>query len=99
MVRLAGVLAAGVLAAGCFGIPKGTKTEASVGALSLAVKGNAGIVSATAEHVTYKIKCSRCGYETEALTIQTPAAGKPYTYSFICPRCGKQEMVTVYVAP
>lgn len=93
-----GMLAA-TMAAGCFGLPEGTKPEAAVGSFKLAAQGNAGIVSATAEHVMYKIKCTRCGYETEKLTIQTPAMGNPYTYRFVCPRCGKQEEITIFVRP
>ena len=99
---LASALAMGGLAvvlSGCFGIPKGTLKNTSVGTVKIEASG-AGIVSADAQKTTFKIKCAVCGYEAETMTIDTPVAGKPYTLAWICPTCGhKQQIVVQVVGP
>lgn len=93
------VAAVAVMLAGCFGIPKGTVSEVKVGAVQLKVNG-AGIVKADAAKTTFKIKCSRCGFEPEEITIDTPVAGKPYTQDWTCPKCGnKMKIVIEAVGP
>ena len=89
---LAGV--ASLLIAGCYGIPKGTMQEVALGNVKLAASG-AGIIKADAQKTTFRIKCRVCGYETEEITIDTPAAGKPYAYGFKCPKCGHKQTVVI----
>lgn len=87
----------GLFIGGCRGIPTGTAKVVAVGNANLQATG-AGIVKVEAGKTTYKIKCSLCGYETETVTIDTPAAGKPYTTTWICPRCGHKQKVAIEIA-
>lgn len=82
---------------GCGGIPKGTSKELTVGTVKLQAVG-AGIVTADAEKVTFAIKCGICGFEPEKITIPTPAAGKPYTQEWVCPKCGNKQKIVIQVA-
>lgn len=41
-----------------------------------------------------KITCAKCG-KTEELVIDTPAAGKPYSQEWACPKCGNKQKVSV----
>ena len=79
---------------GCFGIPKGTAETADVGKLHLLIKG-AGIVKADTEKMTFRIKCRRCGFETEEFTIDTPSVGKPYTLNWVCPKCQNKQTIVI----
>jgi rubredoxin len=80
-----------------FLIPAGTMRTATVGAVTLNASG-AGIVKAEAGKTTYKIKCSLCGYETDNVTVDTPAEGKPYGIRWVCPRCGHKQKIALEVA-
>lgn len=79
---------------GCFGIPNGTAKNANVGKLQLLIKG-AGIVKADTEKTTFRIKCGRCGFETEEITIDTPSVGKPYILNWVCPKCQNKQAITI----
>jgi ribosomal protein S27E len=89
-----GMMAAAV---GCAGIPKGTKEDVSLGATVTVHATGAGIIKADTEKTTFKIKCSLCGYESEAITIDTPAMGKPHVLKWVCPKCGHKQTITVQV--
>ena len=88
----------GLLAGGCFGIPKGTVRNVSVGSRKLKATG-AGIVKADAQKVTFKIKCSVCGFKAEEITIDTPTAGKPYTMDWVCPKCEHKQKIVIESVP
>lgn len=79
---------------GCFGIPRGTSKITNVGKLQLLIKG-AGIVKADTEKTTFRIKCGRCGFETEEITIDTPSVGKPYILNWVCPKCSNKQAITI----
>ena len=83
-----------VAMSGCFGIPKGTMKTVSVGNMQLEASG-AGIVKADAQKVTLKIKCAVCGFQAEEITIDTPAAGKPYILDWVCPKCGHKQKIVI----
>lgn len=85
---------AGLLMAGCFGIPKGTMKEVEVGETDLESKG-AGIIGADAQKTVFKIKCRRCGYEADEMTIDTPTAGNAYTLDWVCPNCGHNQKIVI----
>ena len=85
-----------LLLAACYGIPKGTLKEAAVGGVKVKATG-AGIVKADARQTTFAIKCARCGYEAPPMTIDTPAAGQPYTLAWVCPRCGHKQTIVIEV--
>lgn len=87
----------GLFLGGCRGIPTGTAKVVAVGNANLQASG-AGIVKVEAGKTTYKIKCSLCGYETETVTIDTPVAGKPYTTTWICPKCGHKQKIVIEIA-
>lgn len=92
-VGLALVLGVQVAAlSGCYGIPQGTQGMANVGKLHLLIKG-AGIVKADTEKTTFRIKCGRCGFETEEMTIDTPSVGKPYSLNWVCPKCQNKQTI------
>jgi len=90
------LVAAGFVVAlsGCFGIPKGTMKDVKVGDVQLKVSG-AGIVKADAQKVTFKIKCAVCGFQSDEITVDTPAAGKPYTMDWVCPKCGHKQKIVI----
>ena len=95
----AGLLALGLAGlalalSGCHGIPQGTVKEMPVGAVQLKAVG-AGIVKADAQQTVYQIKCTVCGYQSEATTIDTPVTGKPYTIEWVCPKCGHRQKITI----
>lgn len=94
----AGLLLGGgaLLLSGCFGIPKGTMKDATVGTVKLQAAG-AGIVNADVQKTTFRIKCQRCGYETGDIVIDTPAAGKPYIMDWKCPNCGHRQNIVIQV--
>lgn len=82
---------------GCFGIPKNTTPNAMVGKTQLHATG-AGIVKADAQKTTFKIKCTRCGFEPDEITIDTPVEGRPYTLDWVCPKCGNKQKIVIQVA-
>lgn len=82
---------------GCSTMPKGTMAQVKVDTVMVAATG-AGIVTADAQTVTFRIKCRRCGYEEKAMTIPTPAPGKPYILDWVCPRCGYKQQIVITVA-
>ena len=99
MRRIVEVVMAGGLPlflAGCFGIPKGTTKLFSAGTLRLQAKG-AGLVRADPEKTTFKIKCARCGFEGNEVTIPTPTLGRPYSQEWVCPRCGHKQQIIISV--
>jgi len=96
--QVAGAAMAMLLAlSGCGGIPKGTVKETTVGTVKLTAEG-AGIVKADAQKTTFQIKCAVCGFEADPMTIDTPAAGKPYTLDWVCPKCGHKQKIVIQVA-
>jgi hypothetical protein len=82
---------------GCAGIPKGTTEVISLGSAVSVHATGAGIIKADTEKTTFKIKCGLCGYESEEITINTPAAGKPYVLKWVCPKCGHKQTITIQV--
>ena len=90
------LLSAGLLSAlsGCYGIPKGTTEEATVGQLQLKVTG-AGIVKANAQETTFRIRCSFCSFLDEERTISTPKPGAPYVLDWVCPNCGHRQKIVI----
>jgi hypothetical protein len=82
---------------GCHSIPTGTLGTTTVGSVTITASG-AGIVKADAQKTTFKIKCRLCGYETEEITVDTPTAGKPYTMTWICPKCGHKQTIVIQIA-
>lgn len=96
MVSL-GVLA-GFMAvlSGCGTVPKGATRTIEVNGVQLKAAG-AGIVKADAQNLTYRIKCGVCGKQSEDIVIPTPQAGKPYTFEWVCPRCGHKQTITIQV--
>lgn len=82
---------------GCGGIPKGTAAQMQVGAAQVTATG-AGIVKADAQKTTFQIECDVCGFESEVITIDTPAAGAPYTLDWTCPKCGHKQKITITVS-
>ncbi|MBA4386645.1 MAG: hypothetical protein C0404_01620 [Verrucomicrobia bacterium] len=83
-----------LILAGCHGIPAGTTKTAQVGTVQYEASG-AGIAKADARKTTIKIKCARCGYEENEMTVDTPSEGKPYTINWVCPKCGNKQTVVV----
>jgi len=81
---------------GCRSIPKGSVKEITLGATTLQATG-AGIIKADAQKTTFQIKCAFCGFEPEPITIDTPAAGKPYTLDWVCPHCGHKQKIVIQV--
>jgi len=79
---------------GCYGIPKGTTEITHVGKLQLRAKG-AGLVTADTEKTTFRIKCVRCGFEMEEITIDTPAVGNPYISNRVCPKCQHRQTMII----
>lgn len=79
---------------GCSSVPKGAARTAQITAGQLQISG-AGIVRADAETVTFRIKCKRCGFESEPITILTPQADKPYVLNWTCPNCGHKQTITI----
>lgn len=91
------VMAGFVLAlTGCHGLPPGTTKNVTVGSSKLEANG-AGIVKADAQKITFRIRCTVCGFETGDMTIDTPAPGKPYVLDWVCPKCGHRQKVTISV--
>lgn len=88
------VVGVALAAGGCYGVPKGTLKEVSVGAVQLTAEG-AGIVKADALKTTFKIRCAVCGYLSEEITIDTPVAGKPYVMDWVCPKCDHKQKVVI----
>jgi len=58
----------------------------------------ATVLESNEKKTTIKIKCAKCGYQSAAIEIDTPTAGKPYTLDWACPKCGHKQKVTVEVA-
>ena len=81
---------------GCSTAPKGTTRTVQVNGVQLQASG-AGIVKADAQNTTFRIKCGRCGYESEERTIPSPQAGKPYTLNWVCPHCGHKQTIIIQV--
>jgi rRNA maturation protein Nop10 len=79
---------------GCHGIPPGTMQKTTIGAVTIEASG-AGIVKADAQTTTFKIKCKVCGYEADPIVIPTPPIGKPYTMTWICPKCGHKQTIVI----
>jgi len=98
-VAAAALLSAGLVLvlSGCGTVPEGTSKNAVVGSVQLEVTG-AGIVKADAQKTVFKVKCAMCGFVSDEMTIDTPAAGKPYTLDWVCPKCGHKQKVTIQVA-
>ena len=44
-----------------------------------------------------KVKCTKCGFLSAEIEIDTPTADKPYTLDWTCPKCGNKQKVTVEV--
>ena len=88
------MLSAGLLLSGCYGIPKGTTEESTVGQLLLKAT-SAGIVKANDKKTTYKIKCSLCSFETENKTILTPTVNSPYVLDWLCPNCAHRQIIMI----
>ena len=78
----------------CYGIPKGTMQATRAGDVQLKITG-AGIVKADAQKTTFKIQCAVCGYQSEEMTVATPAAGKPYAMEWVCPKCGHKQKIVI----
>lgn len=98
---MAAAMAAGVavcLLAGCFGIPKGTTAKAAAGSSQIMAAG-AGIVGADAQKTRIRIRCGRCGFQSEEIEVPTPTSDKPYQTEWVCPRCGHRQKILVRVAP
>jgi rubredoxin len=88
----------GLVLSGCGTVPEGANKSAAAGGVQLEATG-AGIVKADAQKTVFKIKCAVCGFVSDEMTIDTPAAGKPYTLDWVCPKCGHKQKVTIQVAP
>lgn len=93
---LPGVILAGlvVMLGGCAGLPRGTHAVVHVGRLQLTARG-AGMVGADTEKATFRIRCGRCGFEPEELTVDAPSVGRPYRLNWVCPKCGKRQAVHI----
>lgn len=92
------LMGAAVVMSGCHGIPKGTAPAIVMGTVTLQATG-AGLVKADAQKTSFQIECGLCGYETEVITIDTPAPGKDYTLDWVCPKCGHKQKVTIRAVP
>ena len=77
-------------------VPKGTEKVMMAGTVELEATG-CGIVKADAQKTTYRIKCEKCGLKSEEVVIDTPAADKPYTVVWICPKCGYEQKIVIQV--
>ena len=99
-IGVAVVVLSGTMAVvnGCGGIPKGTMEQVQVGQMQITAVG-AGIVMANAQKTTFRIKCGACGFEPDAITIDTPAPGKPYTLDWVCPKCGHEQKIVITAKP
>jgi len=67
-------------------------------AKKLKATGGATITESDEKKTTFTIKCTKCGFVSKPITIDTPTADKPYTLEWKCPKCGNRQTVTIEVA-
>ena len=64
-------------------------------AAKLSASGGATLVTCGEKKSTFKVKCTKCGFQTAEIEIDTPTADKPYTLEWKCPKCGQKHSVTI----
>ncbi|HBC85615.1 MAG TPA: hypothetical protein DCZ94_01545 [Lentisphaeria bacterium] len=79
---------------GYYGIPEGTKQEFAIGQLHLKATG-AGIVTASEQKTTFRIRCSMCGFINPDMTGDTPKMGDTFKMMWACPECAHIQIIRI----